>query len=233
VFWLSIVACFVCFSWGKHLGDRRVRDWQRSQDGEIKRIQVEAATAAALWYAKHVRLLKMMSALPASLLDIDGKRVTVGRKEVRRIVCRPGGQAIWARWNLSSHDLDVIDVWQFGKTECLIVTTTESEVPSWARKGLDGIASPAWCFRTGDRLIYSEPTGLSDPDLGKNLASVFEVQENAAVIVDNNALNPMDYASIDDSDEKLDAAKAAYAAAKALGPPRSMAVNESAWTLAA
>jgi hypothetical protein len=127
----------------------------------------------------------------------------------------------------------LLDFWQFGRGREIVLTTQQSGIPAWAagqRPSCIKKSSALWRLSTGDRVAYVDSWKFEGK--GGDIINIYEADANALVAFSQEEDEPQ-LAHVDNSQQTVDQARAAFAAAERSGPPRSMTVDASRWDLGA
>jgi len=148
------------------------------------------------------------------------------------LTCQPKTQLIWMRWEFPDGPHEVLDLWQFGRFQEVLLTTQYEGVPAWARGDRPSCIkrqAAVWRLMTGDRVAYTSSFEFEGKE--EQVVVVYEADADALVAFsDEDARFP--FSELDESQSALAQGRAAVAAVKNFGPPRSMKVD-TVWELGA
>jgi hypothetical protein len=174
---------------------------------------------------------------------------SLGRDTTLRLSCRAGDQFLSLRWpGMFDRQPRVRDVWRPKDGEWLLLTSRIADLPSWftlhptetsGRAALDAIEKlrsgyqppdpvdgpNIWRLMSGDRITWTGEIRSAEDSKPKR--EIFDIRENALAIAHTGSeLSDSDF----ESEQLVEAGKAAFDAACRLGLPRTLSADGQ-WTM--
>lgn len=211
--------------------DRQRKAHEKAIAGLKALLPKMAETLAEAKFEQHRIMQRLIAQGGPSSAKLEKRVVHIQRQGTITLNCRRGSQLMWLRWDFGSGEHELLDFWQFGQTQEVVLTTQKLGLPDWARNNVASCikASGAqWRISTGDRVAFVHSWKF-EGDRGE-IVNIYEADADAVVAFTQDVTEPQ-LAHVDNSPEAVECARAVFAAAKYFGPPRSMSVDSDRWKL--
>ncbi len=216
---------------GSFQHDRQRKAHERAMAAVKASLPKMAEAIAEAKFEQHRILQRLMAQGGITSVSLQKRVVHVQRKGTITLNCRAGSQLMWMRWDFASGEHELLDFWQLGQDRNVVLTTQKSTIPAWAAGDTPSCikkSAALWRISTGDRIAYVHSWKFEGD--GGEIVNIYEADEDAVVAFSQEVAEPQ-LVYIDNSPEAVERARAAFAAAKRFGPPRSMSVDADRWDL--